>query len=113
MDARAALLLALFLLLTTAAASPGALSEWFHGALRFKDGKGYLVVENSPSLNPSDELTILAWINGSAVPNPTQYLSHYDTFNTSDYLNWSQSENITLDNGLLPVSYTHLTLPTN
>ena len=104
MDARAALLLALFLLLTTAAASPGALSEWFHGALRFKDGEGYLVVENSPSLNPEDELTILTWINGSAVPNPAQYLSHFDTFNASDYLDWARSENVTLDNGLLQLA---------
>ena len=44
------------------------------------------------------------WINGSAVPNPAQYLSHCDNFNTSDYLNWSQSENLTLNNGLLQIA---------
>jgi len=46
-------------LLYTSIASPAALSEAFGAALRLIGGEGYVVVENSPSLHPTNELTIL------------------------------------------------------
>ncbi|MFH1884163.1 MAG: LamG domain-containing protein [Planctomycetota bacterium] len=45
----------------------GTGTEWVtgyvNGALLFKDGAGYVEVPDSPSLNPTDEVTIAAWVN--------------------------------------------------
>ncbi len=89
---------AILVITSVGMASPGALSLWFGGAFRFITGEAYILVNHSSSLNPTSELTILAWINGTAVERSGQYGKWIDDFNTSLKILWNESENVTIDN---------------